>query len=709
MTTLFMLSVFTFFSVTTSAAKANEEEKSQCRVYTETDSREDYDGVGVLKTKNECIDLCEEEYMKTKDTDKIVCKWDSGGVLGSSWDDVSPESCSFTKTPVLCLLSPVLWFVRMILVAGATFLSWVIATENLKLVLGGGGAIRSSWVVVRDLLNISFVLVLLFSAFATIFQVSKFNYKKILLTLVLMALLVNFSYPIARTIIDFSNVMMYSLVKVNFSFDSKALFFSADITKQSGLDVLLRPRSYPNAGVMLLGAIFVFIFGITLFGVAIMLFIRLMALALLLVFSPIGFVGNIIPGFEGFAKKWWKNLFEYAFFGPIVILGLNIALKLTTNIYGMGAMQSVAKKAAPSADANILGSIAFLMIPLVLIWSVLLLAKKSSTVGAGMVMGKTQGVLKKAGLKLSGGNFAKNTYTKYKEDRKERKAALGKASFSSRAGAIAASGMNKAGEFRDSIQGKERWQSLQEQTGDSKWKKRFKKAGRIVAPGNNTYAQDRMKDLRRKKIQEQRKEWKDAGGANDADLRKILNDENESTHVKQAAALELAENNKFQGETAYSDFSRAMEILENDKALQNTASDNVNKKRTDLVLTYKADQVRIEAEKKGDTKEQAQQKSNEFMKNKLKGMQESDIHKINFKELLDENTKGTNKETKEAIREATMDFFRSYSDVKKTEFVKKGTEDNVATLSSTVTKDGQKGFQTTITNRQKIPNNITTA
>lgn len=52
-------------------------------------------------------------------------------------------------------------------------------------------AVKSGWDVVRDFLNIAFIFFLLFSAFATIFQVSKYHIKSTWVMIVVMALLVN--------------------------------------------------------------------------------------------------------------------------------------------------------------------------------------------------------------------------------------------------------------------------------------------------------------------------------------------------------------------------------------------------------------------------------------------------------------------------------------------------------------------------------------
>ena len=86
---------------------------------------------------------------------------------------------------------------------------------DVKIVRGmlTSDAVKETWTAVRDVCNLAFILTLLFSAFATIFHIEKYHIKTIIVKLVLMALLINFSSPITRFIIDTGNVPMYYLAQ----------------------------------------------------------------------------------------------------------------------------------------------------------------------------------------------------------------------------------------------------------------------------------------------------------------------------------------------------------------------------------------------------------------------------------------------------------------------------------------------------------------
>lgn len=60
----------------------------------------------------------------------------------------------------------------------ATIFDWVVQPANITDILNMD-VVYEIWTMVRDLLNMAFIMMLLFSAFATIFQVDKYHIKKI--------------------------------------------------------------------------------------------------------------------------------------------------------------------------------------------------------------------------------------------------------------------------------------------------------------------------------------------------------------------------------------------------------------------------------------------------------------------------------------------------------------------------------------------------
>ncbi len=298
--------------------------------------------------------------------------------------------CIFKK-----LLIGVLNVVGWLFGISATLFAWVIDPKNIS---GDTGvlnkqAVMDVWIMVRDTLNMAFILVLLFAAFCTIFQIDKWNLKKVWLNILINALLVNFSYPIARFFIDVSNVAFYYFVNNLFT-STKVVTGSgifAMLAASSNIGTLLSPSGYANydIGYLIAMIVILFIMGMTLLIIAGLFVVRIVALTMLIMFSPIGFVGYIFPSSASFADKWWKSLFSYSFFAPIMIFGMAIALKVTEAIgrENMSSFRSHASaNVAANNDVSWIASAAFLVIPIVILWTVIGVAKSMGIAGADTIV-----------------------------------------------------------------------------------------------------------------------------------------------------------------------------------------------------------------------------------------------------------------------------------------------------------------------------------
>ncbi len=266
--------------------------------------------------------------------------------------------------------------------------------------------VQDVWIMVRDLLNMFFILVLLFSAFCTIFQVDKWSLKKLWLNILINALLVNFSWPIARFFIDVSNVAMYYFMNnmftsVNGSSEVAGSTIFATILGLADITNILSPFKFATSGVsgQLISVIFSFLFAVTLGIIAVLFVIRMVALTILLIFSPIGFVGYIFPAASSLADKWWKALFSNAFFGPIMMLGLVISIKLmsafqdsTSAIFNTAAIQNVSNE-----GGTWIAKVAYSIVPIVVLWATMGVAKSMGAAGANTIVDGAQGLAKKFG------------------------------------------------------------------------------------------------------------------------------------------------------------------------------------------------------------------------------------------------------------------------------------------------------------------------
>src|SRR3989338_5437944 len=110
------------------------------------------------------------------------------------------------------------WIIRLILMVAGWFLK--LTFFILKFVIEVGGyngfidspAVTVGWVMVRDITNMFFVVVLLIISFGTILGLEQYEYKKLLVKLLMAAVIVNFSRIICGIIIDVAQVVMITFI-----------------------------------------------------------------------------------------------------------------------------------------------------------------------------------------------------------------------------------------------------------------------------------------------------------------------------------------------------------------------------------------------------------------------------------------------------------------------------------------------------------------
>jgi hypothetical protein len=280
------------------------------------------------------------------------------------------------------------------------------------------------WKIVRDFMNLFFIFVLLMSAFYTIFQVDKYSYKNVLSKVIFGALFVNFSFPIARAIIDVGNVMMYSFITDIFGMTGGGL--TGGILGTAGLADILVPKGFDKTYELkfyLIAIVCLFMFVVSFLTLALMMLFRLVMLPILVMFSPIGFVAGAIPGMDGYAKQWWDKLIKNVFFGPIAVFMMMISVKFL-NVWGSSnaVKAGFSQAAVSSSDASgtLISGVVYMTIPVIFFWIAITSAESMSSQASGIANSFGSKFLKWAGgsaLKFGGRKIerglASNKYTKY--------------------------------------------------------------------------------------------------------------------------------------------------------------------------------------------------------------------------------------------------------------------------------------------------------
>lgn len=252
------------------------------------------------------------------------------------------------------------------------------------------GAMYTMWRIIRDFCNLFFIIILLFSAFATIFQLEKYDYKKTLPMLVVMAILVNFSFPISRFIIDLSNVVMYFFAQNIFQASSVSKVAESILSNSNINNLIIPTISDSSTGVssfgwkqLLAGTICMFLFGTSFLILALLMLVRMVALAILVIFSPIGFAGLITPALRKFGSDWWDKLFKWSTYGPISLVFVLIAVKFmqaaSSTIHPSKKATDWISVSGDAASNDFIASVAFFAIPITLFFIAITSASKYSS------------------------------------------------------------------------------------------------------------------------------------------------------------------------------------------------------------------------------------------------------------------------------------------------------------------------------------------
>jgi hypothetical protein len=262
-------------------------------------------------------------------------------------------------------------------------------------------AVATGWVVVRDVTNMFFIVILLVIAFATIFDVGDYKMQKLLPRLLIMAVVVNFSRTICGLFIDLGQVVMLTFT-AGFRDAAGGNFINA-----LGIDKLLKldPNAIQNLnsdqyrtviGAFFLAGIFITITAVVLAAMALILVMRIVALWFLIVLSPIAFLSKAWPSgrFGRNYGVWWDMFLDNILIGPILAFFLWLSL-LTMGNANIGATminesgyrsagENVQELAVAGSAVGTLENMAQYMMGIGMLMMSLYMAMKLNAVGSGI-------------------------------------------------------------------------------------------------------------------------------------------------------------------------------------------------------------------------------------------------------------------------------------------------------------------------------------
>jgi hypothetical protein len=236
----------------------------------------------------------------------------------------------------------------------------------------------TGWDLVRDISNIFFIIIMVWTGFSAVFDTEKTSMKKVVPNLIINALLINFSLFATRVVIDISNVtarIFYSEMvvcqqstevngvcqpgqyetglggywplseKIVSSFNPQLMFqksvlvaptTSTDGTQNAAeaaannIEEPSNDRAQANyfMVVCLIGAVLMVGIATMFFKVAFLFVGRVVGLYICMIFSPFAFLSREIPMLGGIERlrwsDWLKELTSYAMLAPVFVFFLYI-------------------------------------------------------------------------------------------------------------------------------------------------------------------------------------------------------------------------------------------------------------------------------------------------------------------------------------------------------------------------------------------------
>ena len=270
------------------------------------------------------------------------------------------------------------------------------------------GFITQAFAAIRDVANIFFIIALLYVAIKTILDIGVTNSKKIIGTIVIVALLINFSLFFTQVIIDGSNILAKVFYNQISSVDKNGNPLPAGGGGEKSISIGLVNKFNPqeilayeggdtgNQGTFIfitfLSMFITFYTAFLFFMVAFLFVGRVVALWISMIFAPIAFASFTMPfNIPGIGHKdWWSDLIKNAFLAPIFIFFLYIIVMFAGFLNNIASYQG-------SGTTDRMQHIMTVVIPFAVLAVLLMKAKEIAVKLSGEIGKGITGMVKSVG------------------------------------------------------------------------------------------------------------------------------------------------------------------------------------------------------------------------------------------------------------------------------------------------------------------------
>lgn len=201
--------------------------------------------------------------------------------------------------------------------------------------------VQDGWVIMRNFVNLFFILILIIMAFGTIFNSSKYSWQQLLVPFLIAAVFVNFSFAIGQYVISLANGLSAIFLKTIGSSDfgtrlanglSIQKFYTTNTGGTANLAVL-KPAGAIFGVITAMAFVIVFVLiAIVAFASALIFsIVRIPILWFLLILSPAAIVAYALPNARSMWDSWKKAFISWTFFLPTYLFFLMFAFIFVAN------------------------------------------------------------------------------------------------------------------------------------------------------------------------------------------------------------------------------------------------------------------------------------------------------------------------------------------------------------------------------------------
>lgn len=266
------------------------------------------------------------------------------------------------KSTLIHITGIIVWFVGVLLYFAAKCFDFMVNitvvhfADFISTKTGVGLAIDAIWRIGRDISNMFFIFLIVASAIGTILDVGKMSIKNNLAKILIVAVLINFSLPVTRVIIDASNIMateFYTALGLEQT-QSFTTFIVRSFAPPPGMGISCAlgnmgntpsaadsERCKPKPGELdyltiignMVGAILVmFALAFTFFAGTALFFMRVVSLIFVMALSSLAFLTQLVPRTESYYGKWWGSLLDNSLFAPVYLFLLYFVFRIMMQV-----------------------------------------------------------------------------------------------------------------------------------------------------------------------------------------------------------------------------------------------------------------------------------------------------------------------------------------------------------------------------------------